>query len=207
MTNTFKYDANVKKIPVEAKAISKEIQSVSKASSALAPRIHAVLVACAYHAVQHKDASLVTNLWNSLGNSVNKRNGINSWLRKYTSLTLGKDASGVPRFLGKNKEYTFDTAGENVAFYAMPDSDETNSLPFDLVKAFMSLIKRAEAANKKGTIKNAKARALFTAVEKVAIEYLPKEDKPTAKASTPVKPRKQGTRPANENVVVAPVAA
>ena len=203
--NTFKYDAKVKKVPVEAKAINKEIASVSKASVALAPRIHAVLVAAAYHAVEHKDASLVTNLWNSLSNSIAKRNGIGRWIKDYTSLVLTTDKAGVQKFLGKNKAYTFDTTGEYIAFYAMPGRDP-NTMPFDIVESFLSFIKRAEAANKKGIIKNPKAKALFSAAEKLAIEYLPKkEDK--SKASTPVAPRKQGTRPANMNVKAEPVAA
>lgn len=204
MTNTFKYDGTVKKVPVEAKAINKEIQSVSKASNVLAPRIHAVLVAAAFHCVEHKDASLVTNLWNSLSNSIAKRNGIGRWISEYTSLALTTDKAGVQKFLGKNKEYTFDTAGEYIAFYAMPGRDP-NVMPFDLVKSFIALAHKA--ANKKDQIKTKNAKALFAAVEKLAIEYEPREESKKPMASTPVKPRKAGTRPANENVVVAPVAA
>ena len=207
MTNTFKYDANVKKIPVETKAINKEIASVAKSSAALAPRIQACLAACAYHAVDHKDCSLLTNLWNSLGNSINKRNGINAWVRKYTSFTLTTDKAGVVKFLGKNKEYTFATAGEFIAFYDMPEVDKMNSQPFDIIASLLSLVKRAERAHGKGEIKGAKPKALFNAVEKLAMEYSPKDEKPKSIASTPVKPRKAGTRPANDNVKAEPVAA
>lgn len=205
----FKYTATVKKIAVETKAINKAIKSVATASAALAPRIQAVLIACAYHAVEHKDASLVTNLWNSLGNSVNKRNGINAWLRKYTSLVLTTDKAGVAKFLGKNKEYTFDIAGETVAFYDMPEVEAANSKPFDIIAWLGTAVKRIEAANKKGEIKGAKPKALFFAIEKLADEYAPKEEAKTKpKASTPTPPRKQGSRPAaNMNVRAEPVAA
>ncbi len=205
--NTFKYTDAVKKIAIDTKAINNEIAAVAKTSSALAPRIQACLAACSFHAVEHKDCSLLTNLWNSLGNSINKRNGINAWVRKYTSFMLTTDKAGVVKFLGKNKEYTFDTAGEFVAFYDMPEVDKMNSQPFDIIASLLSLVKRAEKASEKGEIKGTKPKALFNAIEKLATEYAPKEEKVVAKATTPVKPRKQGSRPANDNPRAEPVAA
>lgn len=207
MTNTFKYDANVKKIAIDAKAINAAIKSVATKSATLAPQIHAVLFAAAAHAVEHKDGSLVTNLWNSLGNSVNKKNGIGQWLNKYTSLRLTTDKAGVAKWLGKNKEYTLDVKAEFIAFYDMPEAEKLNSQPFDIIASLLSLVKRAEKAHEKGEIKGAKPEALFNAVEKLAMEYAPKDEKPKAIASTPVKPRVKGSRPANENTIARPVAA
>lgn len=207
MTNTFKYDANVKKIAIDAKAINAAIKSVATKSATLAPQIHAVLFAAAAHSVEHKDGSLVTNLWNSLGNSVNKKNGIGQWLNKYTSLRLSTDKAGVAKWLGKNKEYTLDIKAEFIAFYDMPEAEKLNSQPFDIIASLLSLVKRAEKAHEKGEIKGTKPKALFNAVEKLAMEYAPKEEKPKAMASTPVKPRVRGSRPANENTIARPVAA
>lgn len=204
----FKYDANVKKLAIDAKVINAAIKSVATSANALAPRIHAVLFAAAAHAVEHKDGSLVTNLWNSLGNSVNKKNGIGQWLNKYTSLRLSTDKAGVAKWLGKSKEYTLDVKAEFIAFYDMPEAEKLNSQPFDIIESLLSLVKRAERAYEKGEIKGAKPKALFNTIEHLAEEYKPKEEvKAKAIASTPKPARKQGTRPANMNVKAEPVAA
>jgi hypothetical protein len=139
----FTYTKDVKKVAVETKAINTAIKAVHKSTGALAPRIQAAMNACAFHMVEHKDASLMTNLYNGLGNAINRKQGMLVWITAYTSLEYKKDKSGNYKFLGKNKEYTFQIEGEKMAFYEM-ERVKKLAEPFSLIAAFGSLVASAE---------------------------------------------------------------
>ena len=166
----FKYDETNPKIATDTVVLNKAIKSVIGQSAKLGPRLHAVIVACALHSVEHKDASLLTNLYNGLGNSVNKKNGINIWVRKYTSLILKPDKAGILKFIGKSKAYTFDLAGEDNPFYDMPEV-EAAAQPFDLMAMFNRLVTKAE--NKKDEITDATQVLLLSKLEAISKEFTP----------------------------------
>ncbi len=111
--------------------------------------IHELLVACARHAVHNKGADKLTNLWNALDNSINKRNGVGKWIAAFTSYELRKDKAGTVKFLAKtdakgNKMHTLDEEGANVPFWMVDGVDKANSKPFSLVEALTGLIKKAD---------------------------------------------------------------
>ncbi len=111
--------------------------------------IHELLVACALHAVHNNGADKLTNLWNALDNSINKRNGVGKWIAAFTSYELRKDKAGTLKFLAKtdakgNKMHTFVEEGVNVPFWMVDGVDKANSKPFSLVEALTGLIKKAD---------------------------------------------------------------
>jgi hypothetical protein len=172
---------NVKKIDfTKTTEVNKAISAVSKGYAKLRGELHAVLVAAARHSVLHSDASCMTNLVNSLGNDVNKRNGIDKWVRKYTTLTWGKDAIGNPKYLGKNKVYSFIEDGENVPFYKMDTVADANSMVFDDENLFRIVQGLISKSGKETAALSETGRAFVDTIATAMTQFAPKEEKKKA---------------------------
>lgn len=133
----------------DEKAIERAIKSVvaSYSNKKVREDLHVTLVACIEHAVLHKDASKLTNLWERL--PVNAPHKIIAvWIGAFTSLRYVKDGSGKKKFLSRDKEgnkvpLTFNLAGMEVPFYDMPEAGKDKKNPaFDLDAATESYVKR-----------------------------------------------------------------
>ncbi len=155
---------------VDLNVLDKMIKSIHKTDGSFKVKLHECLVMCMDAMVEHKDASRLTNLVNGLSNAVNKRRGVMLWISDYSSLEYRKDKAGVHKFLGKAKEYTFIEAARDIPFYEMAKVDLAN-VPYDLVKAFLALVKKAES--KKDDITDGVATILLSKLEALEKELTP----------------------------------
>ena len=125
--------------------ITKAIKSVISSIAKTQPKLHQALFSAVIHAMETNDTTGVSMLWNGVGNSVNKKNGIAIWLKAYTNLSLRKAKDGEIQWLKpvKDKQVTFKMEGIDMPFYDMPEVDKANK-PFDLFTAFRALVSKAE---------------------------------------------------------------
>lgn len=152
--------------------LDKAISKVVKQVSSMQAQLHAVLVACVTHANLHKDASKLTYLMQNLSDSVNKKNGIDIWIKKYTSLSYGKNKLGQAMYLDKDKKYTFILEGEQIPFYDMPETKKANKPLTDmlLIAALKGLIAKG---SKEGTELTDKGLALIDTLASVFQTFAP----------------------------------
>lgn len=142
------------RLAVDAKVIERKIALEAKASMTRAKSLHILLVACAHHMAENRDASLFDKLWAALANSVNKR-GMSIWMREFTTLEFRKNKDGVFKWLGKveNKQklYAFKLEGEQTPFYEMEAVRKDNEKQtFDLGTAVGHMLERAAKLIKSG---------------------------------------------------------
>ncbi len=124
----------------------KGIARAIKASTSQRVLLHLCLVGALDHATGagNGDTTLLSKLYNGLGNETNKAKGIYLWIRKFTNLKYSKAKDGTEQWLKPKKEALIVTAGyEATPFYEMPEVDKANK-PFDFHAALSALLERAE---------------------------------------------------------------
>lgn len=107
--------------------------------------LHAALYCSVFHATRFNDTTLVSELWNGLGQETNKANGVAVWLREYTNLSLRTAKDGSKQWL-KPKDVSsveFEAeAAKATPFYRMPEVEKKNETVPEFDKLFNSMIAR-----------------------------------------------------------------
>jgi hypothetical protein len=129
----------------DEKALDRAIEAVATMSGKLAPKIHSALVACLHHALANSGGTdKLNNLYSKLGDHINKRNGVDVWLREFTSLEYRKNKAGTNMWLFKKGDKVFMEEGAITPFYTMKKVKQGNKPAPELFAAFVGLIARFE---------------------------------------------------------------
>ena len=161
-------------------------------------KLHQALFASVYHAMRFQDTTLVTELWNGLGNEVNKRNGIGVWLEAFTNLKQRKAKDGTMQWLKPKDETSVAFKVEEakaMPFWDMPGVDKKNSEMPNLLNAMGALFSKfskLDKDNKLSTVDHARLAWM-----KAAAERFSKDIAPTLKAELTTEVPFEETAPAN----------
>lgn len=107
--------------------INKVIKSYAKAR----PAMHQALISAVNHAETTRDTTLVTMLYDGLGDELNKGKGIATWLREFTNLEYRKAKDGSKQWLKPTSQpdVSFDKAGIVTPFWEMNQVKKDNEVP------------------------------------------------------------------------------
>ena len=117
--------------------------------------LHVLLVACCHHAVQHKDCTHLTDLFNRLPANANK-DGIKEWLAEYSTFKWMANKDKVKMFLGRDKDnaksFLFMLTGETVPFYDLQSVKAKQDKEYSLIGSLEALIKTGLSKRKNGKL-------------------------------------------------------
>lgn len=132
-------------------AIRTEIGSIAKAGKALDGRIQRCAVAAFAHMVEHRDHTLLVELYQALSKG-QRRGAMAAWIMQFTQLTANTDPASKadkPFVLDKEKAFDLETASETMWY----DCGKPEAAPdeiLDVNKAVMALLKKVKAAKDAG---------------------------------------------------------
>lgn len=169
-------------------------KKVIKASETYRAMLHQALVSCVAHAVAYRDTTLLTALYDGIGNETNKGKGIATWLRAHSNLDYRKGKNDVPQWLkpqatpdvllynvDANGEPVLDNAGKRIPvaiedwngidtpFYNMAKVEKDNEVP-SIAKAFEHLFAKYGKMLDKGLLSVADA-ARFAYVKQAYADF------------------------------------
>ena len=136
------------------KAIEQGITKAIKASASQRILLHLCLVGALEHAVGdgNGDTTLLSRLYNGLGNETNKAKGIATWIKTYTNLKYSAAKDGTEQWLKPKGEALLVHVGYDATpFYDMPKVEEDNK-PWDFDVLLQKLLKSAADRYEKKTL-------------------------------------------------------
>lgn len=131
--------------------IRAEIESIGKAGKTLDARIQACAVASLEHMVEHKDHTLLVDLYKALSKGM-RRGSMAAWILQFSQLDANMDAAskGEKPFL-LNKEKTLDVAGaKSTPWHACGKPEAAPDELMDVNKAVVALLKKIKTAKDAG---------------------------------------------------------
>ncbi len=154
--------------------IRAEIVSIGKAGKALDSRIQACAIACLKHMIEHRDHTLLVELYKGLS-AGQRRASMAAWIMAFSQLDANTDATSkkdTPFVLNKAKKLDLEGAIA-MAWYDAGKAEQEPDAIFDAQKAFKSFLARAMKAD---TMKGATRESM---VQAAALFGIPESDVPT----------------------------
>ena len=128
--------------------LKKEGEAITKAAGNMATRVQHFLISAAVHAHQHNDAEALLNVLNMPSKAL-RMNAMKEWAVRFAPIALnGQGKLIFSRPYENDDEESRSAAIENAVESPAWDSlkPEAPFVPFDLDKAMLKLLKRAEEA-------------------------------------------------------------